>query len=313
MPYIENLKMFIRIFELGGMSSAARDQRTSPAVASSRIAQLEDHLGVRLFDRTTRSLQPTEQGRIFYDGAKRVIEVIEEAEAAVMDVTRNPRGTLSVAAPFSVGRLFVAPEVPDFKKTYPLIDVRLRMSDRHVDLIAEGLDVAFVLGVPEDSSLHIKTIIECPRLLCAAPSYIERRGNPRNGTDLVEHHHDCLILRYPGAREFQWTLMMKGKLQRFAISGPFDSDDGDVLTGWALSGHGIVLKPVFEVAQHLEDGALVPVALQSPPEPVPLACLYAHRRHQDPKTRLFIDFMATRIRRAVHALGTRVQLPRYVE
>lgn len=310
MPYVENIKMFVRIFELGGMSAAARDQRTSPAVASFRVAQLEDHLGVRLFDRTTRSLQPTEQGKIFYDGARRVLETIEDAEAAVMDVSRNPRGTLAVAAPFAVGRRFVAPEVPDFKDAYPLIDVRLRMSDRHVDVIAEGLDVAFLLGMPEDSSLMIKVIAECPRVLCAAPAYIERRGNPQDGQDLVEHRHDCLILRFPGAREFQWTLQMEGKAQKFAISGPFDSDDGDVLTGWALGGHGIVLKPTFEVAEHLQSGALVPVATRSPPLPAPLACLYAHRRHQDPKTRLFIDFMATRIKRAIKVAAAGVQLPR---
>lgn len=310
MPYVENIKMFVRIFELGGMSAAARDQRTSPAVASSRVAQLEDQLGVRLFDRTTRSLQPTEQGKIFYDGARRVLETIEEAEAAVMDVSRNPRGTLSVAAPFAVGRRFIAPEVPDFKKTYPLIDVRLRMSDRHVDAVAEGLDLNFVLGTLDDSSMMVKMIVDCPRVLCAAPAYIERRGNPRDGLDLVEHRHDCLILRFPGAREFQWTLQMEGKSQKFAISGPFDSDDGDVLTGWALGGHGIVLKPMFEVAEHLSSGALVPVATGSPPLPAPLACLYPHRRHQAPKARLFIDYMASRIKRSIKELNGEIQLPR---
>jgi DNA-binding transcriptional LysR family regulator len=309
MPYIENLKMFVRIFELGGMSAAARDQRTSPAVASSRIAQLEDHLGVRLFVRTTRSLQPTEQGRIFYDGARRVLEAIDEAEVAVTDVSRNPRGTLAVAAPFAVGRRFVAPEVPAFKETYPLIDIRLRMSDRHLDVVAEGLDMAFVLGMPEDSSLRIKVIAECPRVLCAAPAYIARRGNPRDGRDLVDHRHHCLILRFPGAREFQWTLQQDGKPAKFAVSGPFDSDDGDVLTGWALGGHGIILKPVFEVAEHLRSGALALVAARSPPLPASLAALYPHRRHQDPKTRLFLDHMSDRIRREFRTLGSSAQLP----
>jgi DNA-binding transcriptional LysR family regulator len=125
----------------------------------------------------------------------------------------------------------------------------------------------------------------------------------------VTQRHDCLILRFPGAREFQWTLLQDGQPERFAISGPFDSDDGDVLTGWALGGHGVVLKPVFEVAEHLESGALIPVASLSPPLPVTLACLYAHRRHQDPKTRLFIDLMAKRIRRTLKALEKNVQLP----
>ncbi|MGI9418397.1 MAG: LysR family transcriptional regulator [Geminicoccaceae bacterium] len=310
MAYTDNIKSFVRIFELGSLSAAARDQRTSPAVVSSRLSQLEDHLGIRLFLRTTRSLQPTEQGRIFYDGAKRVLEAIADAEAAVADVSRMPRGTLAVAAPFSVGRRFIAPEVPDFKAAYPLVDVRLRMSDRHVDLVTEGLDVAFTLGTPADSALRQRVFADCQRILCAAPSYIARCGNPRDGEALVKDRHDCLILRFPGAREFQWTLVTAEGPVRFAISGPFDSDDGDVLTAWALGGHGIVLKPVFEIADDLRAGRLVPVATATPPEAAPVACVYAHRRHQDPKTRLFIDFMAGRIKKAIERAVAGIQLPR---
>ena len=310
MAYVDNIKTFVRIYELGSLSAAARDQRTSPAVVSSRLAQLEEHLGIRLFLRTTRSLQPTEQGRIFYDGAGRVLEAIADAEAAVADVSRKPRGTLAVAVPFSVGRRFVAPEVPDFQRQYPLVEVRLRMSDRHVDLIAEGLDVAFTLGVPAESTLRQRMIADCPRILCAAPAYIARRGNPRDGDALIRERHDCLILRFPGAREFQWTLMTKAGPTRFAIAGPFDSDDGDVLTAWALGGHGIVLKPVFDIADDLRAGRLIPVATATPPLPAPLACLYAHRRHQDPKTRLFIDFMAKRIAAAIDRSVAGIQLPR---
>ncbi len=126
MSYVNNIKMFVRVFELGSMSAAARDQRTSPAVASSRISELEKHLGVRLFNRTTRSLQPTENGRIFFEGARRVLDAIDEAEAAVVDVTQNPRGSIFVAAPLGIGRRFIAPHVPVFKDAYPQIDVRLR-------------------------------------------------------------------------------------------------------------------------------------------------------------------------------------------
>ena len=158
-----------------------------------------------------------------------------------------------------------------------------------------GLDVAFVLGAPEDSTLRQRVIADCQRIMCAAPSYIARRGNPRDGEALVRDRHDCLILRFPGAREFQWTLM---------------TDDGDVLTNWALGGHGIVLKPVFEVADELRAGRLVPVAAATPPLTAPVACLYAHRRHQGPKTRLFIEFMAGRIKTAIERSVAGIQLPR---
>jgi DNA-binding transcriptional LysR family regulator len=301
MSYVATLKMFVRVYELGSMSAAARDQRTSPAVASSRISELEKHLGVRLFNRTTRSLQPTENGRLFYDGARRVLDAIDEAEAAVGDVAQNPRGTLFVGAPLGIGRRFIAPHVPAFKAAYPQVDLRLRLSDRVIDMTAEGLDLAFHLGHLEDSTLKVRLVADCPRLLCAAPAYIARRGMPADGAALLADRHDCLNLRFPGAKEFQWTLQTPDGPRRFEITGPFESDDGDVLTHWALDGHGIILKPVFEVAEHLRSGALVPVAAATPPLPVQLSVLSQHRRLRDPKVRLFTDFMVARIKGALAA------------
>lgn len=296
MSYVNNLRMFVRVYELGSMSAAARDQRTSAAVASARISELEKHLGLRLFNRTTRSLQPTEAGRRFYEGAQKVLDAIAEAEAAVMDAGQSPRGTVFVAAPLGVGRRFLAPVVPLFKDLYPLIDIRLRLSDRVIDVTGEGLDMAFHLGTLEDSTLKMRVVADCPRLLCAAPAYVARRGMPADGAALVGDRHDCLNLRFPGAREFQWTLVTADGPRRFEIAGPYESDDGDVLTGWALAGRGIVLKPVFEVADHLRSGALVPVAAATPPLPVQLTCLTQHRRLKDPKTRLFADFAVSRMR-----------------
>lgn len=299
MAYLDNIQTFVRVYELGNMSAAARDQRISAAVASSRISQLEEHLNVRLFQRTTRTLNPTEQGHMFYRGACKILEAVDVAEAEISNVTMTPRGSLYIAAPLGLGRRLIAPAVPAFKAQYPLIDIRLRLSDRKLDLAAEGLDLAFFLGIPEDSTLRIRKIADCSRLLCAAPAYIARRGMPESGEALVRDKHDCLNLRYPGAPEFQWPLQTPDGVRRFSVRGPFESDDGDVLTGWALEGHGIILKPVFEVAEHLKSGALVPVAGTEPPVPIQLACLYMHRRRQDPKTRLFIDFMADRIAQAL--------------
>lgn len=295
MAYLDNIRTFVRVYELGNMSAAARDQRISAAVASARISQLEEHLGVRLFQRTTRQLNPTEQGRLFYPGACKILEAVEDAEAEITSVTRTPRGTLFIAAPLGIGRRLIAPHVPAFKEAYPLINIRLRLSDRALDLPAEGLDVAFFLGLPRDSTLKMRKIADCPRILCAAPAYLETKGHPKRPTDLTSGAHDCLNLRYPGAQEFQWPLETPDGVERFSVKGPFESDDGDVLTSWALDGHGIILKPRFEVADDLAAGRLLPVLEDCPPVPVQLGCLYAHRRHQDPKTRLLIDFMAERI------------------
>lgn len=301
MSYLENIRTFVRVYELGSMSAAGRDLRISPAVTSARISQLEDHLSVRLFQRTTRSLTPTAQGRAFYGGACAVLDAVDYAEAQVTELTENPKGLLHVAAPLGVGRRLLAPYVPDFTAAYPMIDVRLRMTDRNIDMTAEGLDLAFYLGQPADSNLRIRKIADVARVLVAAPAYIAARGMPADGFALVRDRHECLNLRFPGAQEFQWRLQTDAGPQKFRVAGRLESDDGDVLTDWALSGQGVALKPRFEVADHLRSGALVVVAAATPPMPVQMACLYMHKRHQDPKTRLFMEFMIDRIGKAMRA------------
>ena len=310
MSYFENIRTFVRVYELGSMSAAGRDLRISPAVTSSRISQLEGHLGVRLFQRTTRNLAPTEQGKAFYPGACEVLESVESAEAQVVDITDQPRGSLYVAAPLGIGRRLIAPQVPAFLAEYPDVSLRLRLTDRKVDLTTEGLDLAFFLGQPEDSTLRIKKIADVQRVLCAAPSYIKSRGHPRSGDEIVKDKHECLNLRFPGATEFQWPLITKSGPKRFAASGRYECDDGDILVDWALGGHGIALRPVFEVLHHLQSGELVVVGEETPPEPIQMACLFTHRRHQDPKTRLFMEFVIERISNVIKETNRADQLPR---
>ncbi|MCQ0093452.1 LysR family transcriptional regulator [Roseovarius sp. M141] len=299
MAYLDNIRTFVRVYELGNMSAAARDQRISAAVASARIAHLEEHLNIRLFQRTTRMLNPTEQGTVFYAGACRILEAVDEAESEMSSITQSPRGTLHVAAPLGLGQRLIAPAMPLFKAEYPLIDLRLRLSDRKIDIAAEGLDAAFFLGLPEDSTMRIRKIADCPRVLCAAPSYIARKGMPETSASLKADAHDCLNLRYPGAPEFQWPLQTPDGIKRITVTGPFECDHGDVLTNWALDGHGIILKSFFEVADHLKAGRLVKVLEEEPPLPVQMGCLYTHRRKQDPKARLLIDFMVRHINAAL--------------
>ena len=300
MSYLDNIRTFVRVFELGSMSAAGRDLRISPAVTSSRISQLEMHLSVRLFQRTTRSLTPTEQGKAFYGGACEILASVENAEAQVVNITENPKGSLYVAAPLGVGRRLIAPEVPGFLATYPQVSIRLRLTDRKVDLTTEGLDLAFFLGTLEDSNLRMRKIADVARVLCASPEYIKAHGNPASGDELVSGGHECLNLRFPGATEFQWPLMTEAGPQKFRVAGRYESDDGDVLTDWALSGNGIALKPIFEVSEHIKAGRLIPVAINTPPEHIQMACLFTHRKRQDPKTRLFMEYVIERIAGAVN-------------
>jgi DNA-binding transcriptional LysR family regulator len=299
MAYLDNIAVFVRVVELGNLSAAGRDMRISPAVASNRIKELEKHLGVRLFNRTTRQLMPTEHGTVFYSGAKQVLDAVTEAEAAVSALSGQPRGTIRVTAPLGLGRRLIASGIPDFHDKYPDIEVRLRLSDHNVDIMKEGIDVAFRLGLLEDSSLRMRGIMDCERVLVAAPKYLEVRGEPETPQELIAKRHDCLMLRYPGLREHYWTLSTPAGPAKFEVHGPFDSDDGDVLTGWALSGRGIVNKPRFEVEPFIRDRRLQVILASAPPTPVQFAAVYPHKKLQDPKVRLLLDFMAERCQRLI--------------
>jgi DNA-binding transcriptional LysR family regulator len=299
MPYLESIKVFVRTVELGSITSGGRDQRLTPAVASKRIKELERRLGVRLFNRSTRKLTPTDAGRVFYERAKAVVAALEDAEAMVAGVAGRPRGVVGVTAPLGVGRRIVAPLIPEFAEVYPEVEIRLRLSDRRVDILEDGLDVAFLVGAPTESALKLRAIADCPRVLCATPGYLARHGVPERPEDLLGGRHNCLLLRYPRSPEYFWTLAGPEGPVKLEVAGRYDADDGDVLTGWALAGRGIANRPRFDVAAHLARGALVEVLPATPPVPSTFGCLYPHRKLQDPKVRLFVDFMVPRCRQAV--------------
>ncbi|MGN6550918.1 MAG: LysR family transcriptional regulator [Pararhizobium sp.] len=302
MSYLNNIRVFVRVVELGNLSAAGRDQRVSPAVASNRIKELEAHFGVRLFNRTTRKLTPTEHGRILYDSAIKILEAVEEAEASVAAVTRKPKGVIRVTAPLGVGRRLIASGIPEFHDLYPDIEVRLRLSDHNVDMMSEAIDVAFRLGAIEDSNMRMRGIMDCERVLCAAPAYLEKYGEPETPDALIADGHACLLLRFPGSREYFWTLRTPDGLRRFDVEGPYDSDDGDVLTEWALSGRGILNKPRFEIEPYLRSGALKPILTATPPPVAQFAAIFPHKSFQDPKLRLFIDFMTDRCQRLIRGI-----------
>ena len=293
MPYLESLRVFVRTVELGSITAGGRDLRLTPAVASNRIKELERRLSVRLFNRTTRKLSPTEMGIVFYDHARKVVQSLEDAEAAISGFSDQPRGAIRVTAPLGIGKRIIAPLIPRFVDAYPEVSVRLRLSDRKVDILEDGLDVAFFIGRPPDSNLRLRKIMDTPRLLCATPGYLARRGVPATPDDLKSHN--CLLLRYPRSPEYFWTLATAEGELKMDVSGSYDSDDSDVLTAWALDGRGIVNKPRFDIARHLSDGTLVEVLPETPPLPSMFGCLYPHRRLQDSKVRLFIEFVAERI------------------
>lgn len=293
MAYVESLRVFCRVVELGSITSGGRDLRLTPAVASKRIKELEKHLGVRLFNRTTRSLTPTEVGKRFYTEAQNILDAVDEAETAVAQFSEAPRGTIRLTAPLAAGHRLIAPLIPDFIDQHPDIEVHMRMSDRKVDIMADGLDLAFFVGTPHDSSLKLRKIADCERVLCASPRYLQRYGTPNAPEDLLQGHN-CLLLRYPRSPEYFWTLNTERGFKKFEVSGKYDADDSNVLLNWALDHRGVINKPLFEVAKHLRSGELVEVLPQSRPMASMFGCLYPHKKLQDPKIRLLVEFVAKR-------------------
>lgn len=295
MSYLESLRVFVRVVELGSITAGGRDLRLSPAVASNRIKDLENRFGVRLLNRTTRKLTPTEIGRGFYDHARRVIDTLDEAEAMVSSFSGKPQGVIRLTAPLGLGRRLIAPLIPPFCAQNPGIDIRLRLSDRNVNIVEDAIDLAFFLGEPADSALKWRKIADCPRLLVASPEYLERCGMPASPEDLTRHN--CLLLRYPRSPEYFWVLQTENGPLKLSVTGRFDTDDGDVLTAWALAGQGIANRPLYEVADDLRAGRLVRVLPDTPPQTAQFGCLTPHRRLQDPKVRIFADFAVRELKR----------------
>ena len=286
---IDELKVFVRAVDLRSISAAARSLRMSPAAASHRILQLENRVSARLLNRTTRSLQPTEEGIIFYEHAIEVLAAVERAESRMALASGTPSGVLRVTAPLGFGRRILAPLVAEFNSRFPKVQVCLRLSDHLIDLLSEAMDVAIRMAIPTDSSFIVRKLADCPRVLCASPDYLRRCGRPAEPDDLLEHN--CLLLRFPGSKQFRWHLTGRDAPITLPVSGDFDADDGDVLTEWALHGTGIVMKPYWEVAEHLRSGALEVVLPEYPPEAVKLVMLYPHRQLVAAKVKCFVDFM----------------------
>ncbi|HMA14785.1 MAG TPA: LysR family transcriptional regulator [Kiloniellaceae bacterium] len=291
MPRLDEMEVFAAVVEAGGFSAAARLLGLSKSAVSKQVGRLEDRLGVRLLNRTTRRLSLTEAGSTFHAACRRVLDEAEAAEQAVSDLAAAPRGLLKLNAPMSFGFLHLGAAIPAFHQRYPQIRVDAAMNDRFVDLVEEGYDVAIRIGALRDSSLIARRVAPSRTVLCASPDYLERRGRPRQPGDLVRH--DCLIYAN-SANPREWTVDGAGGRQAVAVDGPLIANNGDVLCGAALAGMGIARLPTFIVGPHLRQGRLQVVL---PDHPVPeegIHAVYPHSRNLSAKVRVFVDFLAER-------------------
>lgn len=287
---IDDIAVFVRVAELRNFSAAGRDLRLSAAVVSNRIGNLERRLGVQLLNRTTRRVALTPEGEIYYDHCVRILEEVERAEDAIVAQRAQPRGPLKVTAPTVFGRMHLVPLIPQFAADFPDIQVRLDLSDQLHDLIRESYDLAIRVADLKDSTAIVRKLADNRRFLCAAPSYLENHGTPKQPDDLLAH--TCLLLRFPGSQQFRWVLNGKDGPVTINVSGAMDSDSGEAIRDWCLAGNGIALLSVYEAGHDIKDGRLKVVLPQHPPPGHGLYALYPHGRYVPPRVRAFIDFLA---------------------
>jgi DNA-binding transcriptional LysR family regulator len=266
-------------------------------MVSQHVKELEERLGARLLNRTTRKVSLTETGRAYYERCTRLLADLEETEQAVSDMHAAPRGELRINATPSFGILQLAPAIADFTARFPGISVELMLSERPVDLIAEGFDVAVRVEELPDSSLIARQLAPCRMVVCGAPSYFERQGVPRTPADLT--NHNCLtaagnVLSYYRA----WHLTAAdGTALNISPMGNLSSNSGAVLIVAAFAGHGLVYLPTYFVGEALQSGRLVTVLDDYTAPPLTLRALYPHNRHLSAKVRAFVDFLAARFGR----------------
>lgn len=284
---LAELIAFVQSVESGSFSAAARLLETTPSAVSKRVAKLEDCLGVRLLQRTTRSLSLTTDGAAYYERIACVLSELEEANDFIMS-QRKPRGKLRITAPLDFGRWLLVQCVPNFLAQYPEIQVDLRLSDHFVDLVEQGIDVAIRLGTLEDSSLIRRHLGQTRFVLCASPNYLNMHGTPVTPQDLV--NHNCL--RYiSGGHPAPWSLVVNGALQTVPVSGTFDSDNGDALRLAALAGLGITRLLSFQVEADVRSKRLqLLLENQLPPGPV-VQAIFTHQRHLSPRVQVFLEFL----------------------
>lgn len=296
MDRFQELRVFIAVADCGGLAKAASVIHSSPPAVTRTLASLEERLGVRLFDRTTRSLRLTEPGMKFLDEARRILGDLEAAEQEMAGQSNIVSGNLTLTTSLTFGRAMLQPVVSDFIDAHPHITVSLLLFDRVVDLIDEGFDLAVRIANLPDSSLVSRHVGDVRRMLVASPAYLSRHGSPKTLEDLKSHAVIGQTAFMPN-RELKY--FKAGRPARIALPIRFEINDAHACISAVEQGKGITVVMSYMVIDALRKGRLVPVLNKFRPPPVPVNLIYAQRRILAPKIRAFIDFAAPRLSAAL--------------
>jgi DNA-binding transcriptional LysR family regulator len=293
MDKLKAFETFASVATRGSLTAAARAEGVAPAIIGRRLDALEEHLGVKLLVRTTRRITLTHEGSAFLEDCQRLLADVANAEASVSAGGIRASGHLRITAPAGFGRRHVAPLVPRFRALHPEVTVSLNLSDRVVDLAAEGFDCAVRVGDLPDSSLVSVRLADNRRLCVATPDYLARRGVPHSPADLARH--DCLTLSSDASQTRGWAFRVPGaqghEVVHLRPGGPLDCSDGQVLHDWCLAGWGIAWRSTWEVDAEIASGRLVAVLEDYAAAPNGIFMVLPQRKHLPLRVRLWIDFI----------------------
>ena len=293
MDRLSGLMAFVRTADLGSFVAAGRVLGLSPSAVGKAVTKLESQLGVRLFQRSTRSLRLTEEGRAFHERCRHVLDDLDDAQQALLQTRETPRGRVRVSAPIVAYHLLL-PVLSEFLQLYPEIELDLDFNDRIVDLIDEGIDVAIRSGQMPDSRIMMRALRPFQLLLCASPAYLERQGTPTCPRDLSGHVG--IGFRFPNSGKIQeWPLVLAGGGQELRVRHILTCNNMEALRGAVLRGLGIGCMPDFLAAASLKTGELVPLLVEHLDLPGQFNLIWPSSRHLSPKVRVFVDFISSRL------------------
>ncbi len=301
MDNLKTMRLFLTVLQTGSMSGAGRQAGLSPASVSRHITALEDDLGVRLLNRTSRRLSLTDAGQVYLERAEGLLQDMDEMRDAVTQLAARPRGSLRIQSRISLGTQHVAPLIPAFLAQYPDLKIDLWLTESDLDLTEHGIDLAIRTGAPADSTLIGRRLASSPRVVCASPEYWAQHGRPVTPEAITSHN--CLTYRFElGTAPALWQFRSAEEPSiNLHVTGNFQTNNGDALRLAALSGLGVALLPAWSVKEHLTAGTLEPVLLDFEATVSDLDfgiyALYLSRRNLSVKTRLFIDYLATEFSR----------------
>ncbi|MDB5806228.1 MAG: bacterial regulatory helix-turn-helix, lysR family protein [Betaproteobacteria bacterium] len=301
MDKLHAMEVFTKVAELGSFTKAAERMEMAPASVSAAVQNLEAHLGVRLFTRTTRKINLTDDGRAYLERSLRVLAEIEETESALKQTQTNPQGKLRVEIPTGLGHMYVTPALPAFSARYPDMQVVMTLNDRFVDLTEEEVDVILRIGELSDSTMVARRLYEARFICCASPDYLKRHGAPKSPDELAQHN--CIgYFSASLGRSARWNFKKDGQPYTHAPTGTLHVNNSEAVIDLAAAGVGIICMLETSLFRAIREGRLVPVLQDFDTQSMPVSALYWPSRHLSAKVRVFIDFIAELFAREVAEL-----------